>query len=56
MSNAVRHADATSLAISVVADDNLCIDVVDNGRGISGDITGSGLANLRQRAADAGVR
>lgn len=54
VSNAVRHAEATSLAISVVADDNLCIDVVDNGRGISGDITGSGLTNLRQRAADAG--
>ncbi len=54
VSNAVRHAEATSLAISVVADDNLCIDVVDNGRGISGDVTGSGLTNLRQRAVDAG--
>ena len=54
VSNAVRHSDATSLAISVVVDDNLCIDVVDNGRGITGDITGSGLTNLRQRATDAG--
>ncbi|MEW5808796.1 MAG: GAF domain-containing sensor histidine kinase [Actinomycetota bacterium] len=54
VSNAVRHADATSLAITVVADDDLSIEVVDNGRGITGDVTGSGLTNLRQRAADAG--
>ncbi|MBX7450490.1 GAF domain-containing sensor histidine kinase [Mycolicibacterium sp. 3033] len=54
VSNAVRHADATSLAITVAANDELVIEVVDNGRGISGSITGSGLTNLGQRAADAG--
>ena len=54
VSNAVRHAAATSLAISVVVEDDLCIDVVDNGCGISSDITGSGLTNLGQRAADVG--
>lgn len=54
VSNAVRHADATSLAITVAANDELAIEVVDNGRGITGSITGSGLTNLGQRAADAG--
>lgn len=54
VSNAVRHAAATSLAISVVVEDDLCIDVVDNGCGISSDFTGSGLTNLGQRAADVG--
>ena len=32
----------------------MCIEVVDNGRGIEGDITGSGLTNLRKRAESAG--
>ncbi len=54
VSNAVRHADASSMAITVAADDDLTIEVVDNGRGITGSITGSGLANLGRRAADAG--
>lgn len=54
VSNAVRHADATSLAITVAANDELVIEVVDNGRGITGSITGSGLTNLGRRAADAG--
>ena len=52
VSNAVRHADATSLAVTVSVADDLCIEVVDDGRGIPGDITGSGLTNLHQRAAD----
>ncbi|CAN3127428.1 GAF domain-containing protein [Mycobacterium sp. smrl_JER01] len=54
VSNAIRHAEATSLAVSVSAADLLSIEVVDDGRGIPADITGSGLTNLRQRAADAG--
>ena len=54
VSNAVRHADATTLTINVVVEDELCIEVIDNGQGISDDITGSGLTNLRQRAQDAG--
>jgi len=52
VSNAVRHADATSLAVTVSVADDLCIEVVDDGRGIPGDVTGSGLTNLLQRAAD----
>ena len=53
VSNAVRHADATSLAVTVTVADDLCIEVVDDGCGIPDDVTGSGLTNLHQRAADA---
>ena len=54
VSNAIRHANATTLTVNVNVDDDLTIEVVDNGRGISGDITGSGLTNLRRRAEDVG--
>ena len=54
VSNAVRHADATTLAISVTVGDDLCIEVTDNGRGIPKDVTTSGLTNLRRRAEDVG--
>lgn len=54
VSNAVRHANATELSVDVKVADDLCIDVTDNGRGISGDITESGLANLRKRAERCG--
>jgi signal transduction histidine kinase len=54
VSNAVRHANATTIAVTIVVADDLCIEVVDNGSGMKGEITGSGLTNLRQRADDAG--
>lgn len=54
VSNAVRHAQAASLAVSVVVENDLTIEVVDNGCGIEGEITGSGLTNLRKRADEAG--
>lgn len=54
VSNAVRHANATGLAINVSVEDDVRVEVVDDGVGISGDITESGLRNLRQRADDAG--
>lgn len=50
VSNAVRHANATEVSVEVRVEDELCIDVVDNGRGITGPVTESGLANLRHRA------
>jgi signal transduction histidine kinase len=50
VSNAVRHADATTLIVNVTVGDDLCIDVVDDGKGIPADVTGSGLTNLRRRA------
>jgi signal transduction histidine kinase len=52
VSNAVRHADATSLAVTVSVVDDLCIEVVDDGRGIPDNVTRSGLTNLQQRAAE----
>ena len=54
VSNAVRHANATTLTIGVSVGDDLTIEVVDNGCGIGDEITASGLANLRQRAEDVG--
>jgi signal transduction histidine kinase len=54
VSNAVRHADATTLTVSVVVQDEFAIEVVDNGQGMPSDITGSGLTNLRKRADDVG--
>lgn len=54
VSNAVRHAKATTLAVSVAVEDDLRIEVTDDGCGIGEDVTASGLANLRQRAEEAG--
>src|ERR1700757_3749848 len=54
VSNAVRHANASMLAVTVKVEDELYIEVVDDGRGIPDQITGSGLANLRQRAQQVG--
>jgi signal transduction histidine kinase len=54
VSNAVRHAEATTLSVSVKVEDDLSIEVLDNGCGIPDDVTGSGLRNLRQRAAEMG--
>ncbi|WP_406815386.1 PAS domain S-box protein [Mycobacterium sp. M23085] len=54
INNAVRHAAATKLTIAVEVADELRIDVVDNGKGLPGDITEGGLKNLRQRAELAG--
>jgi signal transduction histidine kinase len=54
VSNAVRRAGATKLAVTVKVEDDMCIEVVDNGRGVTGGITGSGLTRLHQRAQQAG--
>jgi len=54
LSNAVRHAEATSVTVRVRVGDDLCIEVSDNGHGMPKEFTGSGLADLRQRAAQAG--
>ena len=54
VSNAVRHANATTLTVTVKVEDELSIEVVDNGRGIPEHITGSGLANMLQRAQQVG--
>ncbi len=54
VSNAARHAGATTLTVSVRVEDNLTIEVVDDGRGMPDQITESGLSNLRRRAQEVG--
>jgi signal transduction histidine kinase len=54
VSNAVRHAEATTLNIRVNVEDELTIEVSDNGRGMISPANESGLRNLRQRAEDVG--
>ncbi|MGH3968357.1 MAG: sensor histidine kinase, partial [Mycobacterium sp.] len=54
VSNAVRHAHATTLTVRLAVEDDLCIEVIDNGCGMPDEVTGSGLTNLRRRAAQAG--
>lgn len=54
VSNAVRHSGATELTVRVTVDDDLRIEVADDGSGITGPVTESGLANLRERAAQVG--
>ncbi|WP_018598864.1 GAF domain-containing sensor histidine kinase [Mycobacterium sp. 155] len=56
VSNAVRHAAATELTVRVEVADDLSIVVTDNGCGITGAVSESGLANLRNRAEAAGGR
>ncbi|BDY32270.1 Oxygen sensor histidine kinase response regulator DevS/DosS [Mycolicibacterium mageritense] len=54
VSNAVRHANATTLGINIAVADELAIEVIDDGDGIPDDITPSGLKNLRERALETG--
>jgi signal transduction histidine kinase len=54
VSNAVRHAHATTLTVTVKVDDDLVIEVADNGRGISERTKSSGLTNMHYRAQQAG--
>jgi two-component system sensor histidine kinase DevS len=52
--NAVAHTDATKLEVTIRVDDELCIEVVDDGRGIPDGANGPGLTDLRRRADDVG--
>ena len=56
VSNAVRHGRTRTLAVTVRVDDDLMIEVIDDGDGMPADVTESGLNNLRSRAAEAGGR
>lgn len=50
-SNAVRHAHATSVAVTItVVDDALSVQVVDDGVGLDPGVARSGLTNLENRA------
>jgi signal transduction histidine kinase len=54
VSNVIRHAHATAVAVTISVEDNLTIDVTDNGVGIPDAVATSGLHNLRERAEEAG--
>jgi signal transduction histidine kinase len=51
VSNAVRHAHATELTVTISVNGAVVIDVTDNGVGIPAAVAQSGLHNLRTRAA-----
>ncbi len=53
VSNAVQHAHASKLHVTVKVDDDLSIEVEDDGRGISERTKRSGLMNIRYRAQKA---
>ncbi|OBF81350.1 histidine kinase [Mycobacterium sp. 852002-51163_SCH5372311] len=54
VSNAARHAQASTLTVRVSVEDDLRIEVSDDGRGMPDEVTGSGLTNLRGRAQQVG--
>jgi signal transduction histidine kinase len=54
VSNAVRHAKATTLMIAICADSDVVIEVTDDALGMPVTVGRSGLYNLRNRAQTAG--
>ncbi|BBX65912.1 histidine kinase [Mycobacterium saskatchewanense] len=54
LSNAVRHAGATTVSVRVSVVDELCIEVSDDGRPLPDRDADGGLADLRRRVAEVG--
>jgi signal transduction histidine kinase len=54
LSNAVRHAGASSVEVTVDCGSELMLRVRDNGKGLGGTTRRSGLANLAERAGQLG--
>ncbi|WP_245811996.1 GAF domain-containing sensor histidine kinase [Actinophytocola xinjiangensis] len=54
VSNAVRHARARDITVTVEAGTELTIDVSDDGIGLPADVVRSGLLNVERRAVDLG--
>ncbi len=54
LSNAMRHADARTVSVTVRVEDELTVEVADDGCGMPADVTASGLTNLRRRAEGLG--
>jgi signal transduction histidine kinase len=54
LSNAIRHAGATTIDVRVSAGERLDLTVCDNGGGLPGDVHESGLKNVRDRATRLG--
>jgi signal transduction histidine kinase len=56
LSNARRHARATSIEVNIVVAQELTVSIADDGIGMSGDEPRSGLTNLDRRAGLLGGR
>lgn len=54
VSNVVRHAHADELVVTISVEDDVVVDVSDNGVGVPDTVARSGLLNLRQRATESG--
>lgn len=54
VSNAVRHANAHTLSVTVRVEDDFSCEIADDGCGMPADVTASGLNNLRARADEVG--
>lgn len=55
LTNALRHARATRVVISLLVTESVALDVVDDGCGVDPDrVAGVGLASMRERAAELG--
>lgn len=55
LSNAVRHSGADAMRVAVTVDEGfVCVQVQDNGSGVSTQSPGNGLTNLQQRAEKLG--
>lgn len=54
LSNAGRHAEASSGSVLLAAGEEIVLSVTDNGRGIEAGAVESGLANIRRRAEKRG--
>ncbi|HET7140753.1 MAG TPA: GAF domain-containing sensor histidine kinase [Arthrobacter sp.] len=55
LSNAVRHAEAQAIGVSVsVSDGTLALVIRDDGKGFSESVPGNGLVNMEQRALELG--
>jgi signal transduction histidine kinase len=52
LSNALRHAQAGEIIVTVEASDDLIIDVLDDGIGLPGDVARSGLLGIERRALE----
>jgi signal transduction histidine kinase len=54
LSNAARHAKATTVDVVVQAGTDVVLTVVDDGRGIPPDVPTSGIRNMQERAVELG--
>jgi len=54
VSNAVRHAQARTLTVTVRVEDDLTCEIADDGCGMPPDFAASGMKNLRSRAEEVG--